>query len=217
MDYVDWATDIAGGALALLIIVAGFSRLSGSVERDISPLWRLGFIASGGTLATALVFGWIFPAETIVYVANGSGVPRQVRIGDEVICLPGKSYQDFTWRLSPPDAVVVGGAEREQRYAIGKGSWFINTAPATVSADMYTDSAGIAFDAFTYKTSGAIRIDSHYGRPMRMFSQSSFNRVYSMDGDVMRRSASGPCANSAVAAAPAAEGAAASPDQGAAR
>ncbi len=204
MDYLDWTRDIAGAALGLLTIGVGLSRLSGARERDVSLLWRLALILSAGALAASLVFNWVFPVETTVYLANASDRPREVRLGDDVVCLPGKSFDDFRWRLSAPDEVVVGEEGRETRYPIGKGTWFINTATALVSADMYIGES-VAFDAVTARGSGAIRVDSHYGRPLRMFSQSSFDRVYSMDGDVIERSDKGPCPKTAVAAdAPAA-------------
>lgn len=199
MDYLDWITDGAGGALGLLSLGLGLSRLSGSVERDITPLWQLAFIAAGAGLAAALILGWIFPVEVTIYLANAGDAPRQVRMGDETRCLPGKSYDDFSWRLSPPDVVLVGGRGRETRYEISKGTWLINTAPATVSADMYDTAGMVDFDALNAHAAGAIRINSHFGRPLRMFSQSSFDRVYSVDGDVLQRSTSGPCPDSTAA------------------
>jgi len=195
MDYLDWIIYGSGAALGLLTIGLGYSRLSGSVERDISPLTQLVFIVCGAALALALVFGWIFPVRTVVYLANGGNTPRQVKVGDDILCLPGKSFEDFSWRLDSPDAVIVGGGkERETRYPIGKGTWFINTAPTLVSADMYAGANSVAFDAFNSTSAGAFRIDSHYGRPFRMFTQSSFYRVYSADGDMVERITSGPCA-----------------------
>ena len=194
MDYLDWITYGAGGALGVLTGILALSRLSGSAERDIAPIWQSGFILSSGILALALVLGWIFPITTVVYVANGGEAPRQVRMGDEVLCLPAKSFENFAWRFSPPDAVVVGGEpNREERYPVGKGTWFINTAPIPVSADMYYGSDSVVFDALNASSSGVIRVDSRYGRPFRMFSQSGFDRVYSTDGDILRRSIDGPC------------------------
>jgi len=200
MDYLDWTTYIAGGALGLLTLGAGFSRLSGAVERDIAPIWQLGFIVAGGVFAASLIGGWIFPIVTTVYVANGSSLPRQVKLGDDVLCLPAKSYQGFVWRLFAPESVTVEGPGPEAHYHIGKGTWFINTARTTISADMYTNTESVVFGALDSSTSGAIHVDSRYGRPLRMFSQSSFDRVYSADGDIFERSTSGPCPKSASAA-----------------
>jgi hypothetical protein len=193
MDLLDWVTYIAGGGLVFLTGALGFLYLSGAAERDITPLWGLGFVVCGVILGGSLVWDRLFPIDTIVYVANGGTTPRQVRIGDEVRCLPGKSYDDFRWRFGAPDAVIVGAGAGNARYPIGKGTWFINTAPQPVSADMYYGSDRIDNDAVTANSSGAIHIDSHYGRPVRMFSQLNFDRVYGVAGDVVQRSDSGAC------------------------
>ncbi len=88
-----------------------------------------------------------------------------------------------------PDLVRVIGldGDRDVSYPLSKGTWFINTAPATVSADLYdSKTTSVDTEAVLAHASGVTRIDSRYGKPYRMYSQSSFDRVYSTQGDIQK-------------------------------
>jgi hypothetical protein len=197
MDILDWVMYAAGTAFGLLTLGLGLSRASAFTERDVNPLWWLGFIVFGAILAVSLIVDWILPVETTIYLANGGTTAREVLFDDRPICLPAKSYDDFRWRLGTPNTVtVVGDAEQKaHRYKIEKGTWFINTSEVMVSADMYSDDAtSIAYDALSSPSNGVMHVGGRLGRPFRMFSQSSLDRIYSPSGDIVRRSSSGPCA-----------------------
>jgi hypothetical protein len=174
------------------------SRASAFTERDINPVWWGGFIVSGAVLAITLIVDWIFPIDTTVYLVNGSTHAREVLIDSRAVCMPPKSYDRFQWRVSPPDQVTVVGENGDHSgvFKISKGTWLINASSTVVSADMY-DSRGpaIDYDALSSPARAVMRVDGRYGKPFRMFSQSSFDRVYSADGDVLERSISGPCSN----------------------
>ena len=196
MDIVNWVMYVAGGAFGLLTLGMGFSRLSAFTERDINPMWWLGFILSGGVLAIALIVDWFFPVSTIIYLANGSDTAHEVHIDDRIVCIPAKSYDALEWRIEQPTHVTVVGAQgtRDEAYRVVKGTWFINVSPATVSADMYSDdNMSINFDALFTRSNMAVHLDGRYGKPFRMFSQSSFDRIYSPEGDIQKGSQSGPC------------------------
>jgi len=195
MDLLVWIMRAAGGLFALLTLGLAYSRVSSVTERDVNPVWWLAFIVLGAISAVCLVIDWAFPISVTVMLANGGDAPRQARVGDRTICLPAKSYDDLTWRFSVPDAVFVGGnGAAEQRFAIGKGTWLINTSPVTVTADMYERGGeAVDFDALFAQSTGAIKVSAQYGRPFRMFSQAPIDRVYVADGDVRRRSIDGPC------------------------
>ncbi|HEY1722298.1 MAG TPA: hypothetical protein VGG27_13730 [Magnetospirillaceae bacterium] len=197
MDFIDWIMYLSGGAFGLLTLGLGLSRASAFTERDVNPVWWLGFIVFGGLLAGTLIIDWIVPIETTIYLANGSDIAHEVVIGGETICLPGKSYDSFHWRLDSPTQITIRSENNERdQYPIGKGTWLINTSTILVSADMYQeDGMGISYDAMTAQSRGAIHVSSNLGKPFRMFSQSSFDRVYDPSGDVQRRSHTGPCSN----------------------
>lgn len=200
MDVVDWVMYVSGGAFGLLTLGLGLSRLSAFTERDINPIWWLGFIVFGGLLALSLIVDWMIPIRTTIYLANGSKIAREVHIDNRVLCLPAKSYDDFRWRIDSPSTVTVIGKDGQNNiaYKITTGTWFINTSPVFVSADMYDRrSPTIDYDALAAASSGAMHVDGRYGKPFRMFSQSSFDRVYSASGDVLQDSDSGPCPDKA--------------------
>jgi len=205
MDWLDWVVRVAGATFGLLTLAFGFSRVSAFTERDVSALWWLGFAVVGIVWAIAQIADWTMPITTTVYLANGGNEPLPARIGGDQICIPGKSYDGFSWRLGAPDTVTAGGeaSESEHRYTIGKGTWFINLSPTIVTADMYEDSGSIGFDALFSDRQGAIRVSPKLGRPFRMFSQSPLDRVYAPNGDVMRDSIDGSCP---IVKAPAASG-----------
>jgi hypothetical protein len=195
MDWLDWIVRGTGLTFGLLIVAFGFSRVSSFAERDISPLWWFVFSLVGPVWVIALVAGWVLPIATTVYLANGSKEPLPARIGKDQICIPAKSYDGFSWRLSTPETVIVGGGESgpEQSYSVGKGTWFINLSPIIVTADMYESSGSIILDALLSDQQGAIHVNSRLGRPSRMFSQSPLDRFYSPEGDIVRDSVAGPC------------------------
>lgn len=197
MDILDWVTYVAGGAFGLLTLGLGLSRVTAFAERDIAPVWWLGFIVFGAVLAVSLIGDWLFPIEVTIYVANGGDKARQVQIGSETVCLPPKSYDGFSWRIGLPDSVIVEGdpGKPEVRFPVGNGTWFINVSPETVTADMY-DHASDSIDfggLFAQPQSGPLRVNAHYGRPFRMFTQSSLDRAYDPNGDIRQQSRSGPC------------------------
>lgn len=201
MDWLDWIMYGAGGAFGLLTLRLGFSRISGFAERDVEPIWLLAFVVLGAVLLASLVTDWAFPIRLTVYLVNGGEVRQQVMLGDQVVCLPPKSYDDFVWRFGGPDRVIVGagggGGRPPLRFPIGKGTWFINTSPETVTADMYDRSSdSVDFGSVSAQVgNGPFRISTRYGRPFRMFSQSSLERAYQREGDIKHASSDGPCAN----------------------
>ena len=205
MDWLDWTVRCAGGLFGLLTLVFGLSRISTFTERDVPPYWMPIFALVGIVWAISLVADWLMPIETTLYLANGGDTAREARIDSEVTCIPGKSYDGYTYRWQVPSLVIVAGSssDTEQRYPVGRGTWFINTSPVVVTADMYEPSAStIDFNALMSPSAGALHISSHYGRPYRMFSQSPLDRFYSPSGDVAQRSFSGPCPNTTPEASP---------------
>lgn len=196
MDALDWIVRGAGGMFALLTVALGISRATSVVDRDVSPAWWAGFIVVGAIWIASLIADWTFPIQTTVYLANGSKDAQTAYLGDAVVCLPAKSYDDFNWRFGAPAEVRIGanGAPEQETYRIGKGTWLINVAHSTVTIDMFSSaSPEIDYDAMAATRPGSIRVNSKYGRPFRMFSQLPLDRIYSPDGDVVERSRSGPC------------------------
>lgn len=197
MDILDWVMYVSGGGFGLLTLGLGLSRVTAFAERDIAPIWWIGFIVFGGVLAVSLIGDWFFPIEVTIYVANGGDVARQIQIDSQTICIPAKSYDRFSWRIRLPDSVILdGGRDQPQtKFEVGKGTWFINASPETVTADMY-DRASNSIDfggLFARPESGPLRVNARYGRPFRMFTQSSLDRAYDPNGDIKRLSRSGPC------------------------
>jgi hypothetical protein len=204
MDWLDWTVRGAGATFGLLTLAFGLSRASAFTERDVSPFWWFAFAATGIVWAVVQVADWALPITTIVYLANGGDVGKQAKIGGRQVCLPGKSYDGFTWRIAAPSTVTVGGTPTDvlHQYAIGKGTWFINLSTTLVTADMYAEGNTIDFDAlFAYKPE-AFKVSSRYGKPFRMFSQSPLDRFYAADGDVIHISFDGPCPAESTSAEP---------------
>jgi hypothetical protein len=196
MDWLDWIVRVAGGSFGLLTLAFGFSRISNFTERDVAPIWWLAFIFIGTVWAVSLAANWMLPVSTTVYLANGSDHATAARIDGDIICIPGKSYDGFSYRLRVPKLVVVvsSAAGPEQRYPVGKGTWLINTSSEIVTADMYEPSSNsIEFDALMSNRQGVLHINSRFGRPFRMFSQAPLDRAYTASGDVVPRSIDGPC------------------------
>lgn len=197
MDILDWVAYVSGSAFGLLTLGLGLSRVTAFAERDIQPVWWLAFIVVGAIWAVSLIGDWLFPIDMTVFVANGGSVARQLRIGDQVTCLPAESYEEFTWRFGAPDSLIIEDMRNhsESRFKIGKGTWFVNASPETVTADMYDREAdSIDFGGlFAQPESGPIRVNAHYGQPFRMFTQSSLDRAYDPNGNVRRLSRAGPC------------------------
>ena len=193
MDWLDWIVRGAGGLFGLLTLAFGMSRATAFTERDVAPIWWALFTVVGAIWATALVASWLVPIDTTVYLTNGSDEARAALLGNREVCIPGKAYDGFTWRLGAPESVTVVEGGKQQRYAIGKGTWFINLSSTVVTADMYESGLSVAYDAVFASNVQAFKINSRYGRPFRMFSQLPMDRIYSADGDIEHASTEGPC------------------------
>lgn len=196
MDLLDWIVRISGVGAVGFLVINGISRFRLIPEGDPPLVVQLIIFLLSATWVCSLCLSAAMPINTVVYLSNGSDRAYDIRLGDWRFCLPGRSYQHFTWRRVPTEELVAhaAGSPDEERFAVTQGTWFINVSPTNVYVDVIdlaTESIGL--NAFYIDKAQKLHFDATRGRPYQLYSQPPVDRIYSLEGDIKRRRAPAPC------------------------
>lgn len=194
MDELGWLT-LGSGLLFGVVVVLRMAIFLYSESGDASPAWRLATWATGLVAAGLAAADAAFPVTTAVYAVNAGTEPVSVWAGDETFCLPGRTYRGVRWRDAAPAFITArSDAGAERRYAIGKGTWFVNVSGEKFTADVVDRSnESVIFDALTAGREQSIHLNVAGGEPFRLYSAYSLDQATTLAGDIVEDGTAGQC------------------------
>jgi hypothetical protein len=199
MDDLDWIVRGVGVIACGLLVVHAVRRLNPVDTADTSLAWQLFRLLSLVLWLILLAADHHWPIRTAVYIVNSGDAGIDISVGRSAFCLPGKSYRVLTWRWAvPPQFEAKDGPKGGPvPYRIEAGTWIVNVASTTVSADFLDRNdflAPIKPDFLSLGGGGRIRVSLRSGRPYRLYSELPLDRAFTTDGDIAERWHDGRCA-----------------------